>query len=345
MSEASKLVVYLELLARGEVESTALAGELGISGQEAENVWSALENLGLIGRTERASERIVPVSPEVALLRVLRRQRSLIEKHVQELQSLKEAVASLVDVYIPAVTAERPEIRVSVISGRNELLQAMNDLSDSAQEIVSFGYSGQLPPLLELRRTLSLDRHLLERDITVRHLHPQRHASAPDGGAYFEALAELGVDLRLAPLVPMDMVIADTNLALLPRDPEDPDEGMTMLRGARLVRPFAAMFEHIWRGAAPYVAGRPEKDRVRLSDEQAAIVQMLAEGLKDEKIARNLGVSPRTISRYIAEFMQRLRVTSRFAAGARAAQLGLLDSEPPRTDQYTTTEPPTGMAD
>ncbi|MEK8169960.1 helix-turn-helix domain-containing protein [Streptomyces sp. M19] len=36
------------------------------------------------------------------------------------------------------------------------------------------------------------------------------------------------------------------------------------------------------------------------------MVRMLAEGVKDEKIARNLGISPRTTSRYIAEFMQRV---------------------------------------
>ncbi|GAA3153008.1 hypothetical protein GCM10010521_46060 [Streptomyces rameus] len=334
MSEASKLIVYLELLARGEVESAVLARELGISEQEAEHAWSALEELGLIGRNERESDQIVPVSPEAALLRVLRRQRTLVEKRVQEFQRLEEAVASLVDVYIPAVAAERSEVQVNIVSGRNELLQALNDLSVSAQEVVSFVYSGPMPPLLELRRTLSLDRHLIERGITVRRLHLQRHFAAPDAAAYFETLADMGVELRLAPLVPMDMFIADTSLALLPLDPEDPDEGMTVLRGARLVRSFAAMFEHIWQGATPYAAGRPDKDGVRLTDEQTAIVRMLAEGVKDEKIARNLGVSPRTISRYIAEFMQRLGVTSRFAAGARAAQLGLLDPEPPSAEQY-----------
>ncbi len=335
MSEASKLVVYLELLARGEVESAALARELGLSDREAEHAWSALENLGLIGRIERKNELIVPVSPEAALLRVLRRQRTLIEKRVQEFQHLEEAVASLVDVYIPAVSAERSEIQVSIVSGRNQLLQALNDLSDSAQEIVSFVYSGPTPPLLELRRIFSLDRHLIERGITVRRLHPLRHATAPGGAAHFGNLIDIGVDLRLTPMVPMDMFIADTNLALLPLDPEDPDEGMTVLRGARLVRSFATMFEHIWQGATPYATTRTDRDGLKLTDEQAVIVRMLAEGVKDEKIARNLGVSTRTISRYIAEFMQRLGVTSRFAAGARAAQLGLLDPEPFGADRYS----------
>ncbi|MEK8169961.1 hypothetical protein NKH77_09555 [Streptomyces sp. M19] len=236
-----------------------MARELGLSDREAARAWSALDDLGLIGRTEREGERIVPVLPEAALLRVLRRQRTLADQWAQECRQLAEAAASLVDVYIPAVAAERSEIRVSIVSGRNELLQALNDLSDSARKVVSFVHSGPLPSLLELRRALSLDQYLVERGITVRRLHLQRHAATPDGAAHFRTLADLGVELRLAPLVPMDMFLADADLALLPLDPANPDEGMAVLRGTRLVRSFATVFEHLWQGATPYAADRPDR--------------------------------------------------------------------------------------
>ncbi|MEW2305073.1 LuxR C-terminal-related transcriptional regulator [Streptomyces sp. NPDC006655] len=333
MSEASKLSVYLELLARGGVEPETLARELGLSGGEAAHVWPSLEALGLIARPPGEGEQIVPVSPEAALLRVLRRQQALAEQRAQEVRRLEQAVGALVEVYMPAVAAERSEIQLSVVSGRIELLQTLNDLSDTAQDVVSCMHAGRVPSLLELRRDLSRDRHLVERGITVRHLQLQRHAATADYAVHFEALADIGVALRLAPVVPLHMFIADNSLALLPLDPEAPEQGMAVLRGPQLIRSFTAVFDHIWHGATPYPVGRRDKAAVDLTQEQTAIVRMLAEGVKDEKIARNVGVSPRTISRQIAELMQRLGVTSRFAAGVRAAELGLLNPEPSGQDR------------
>jgi DNA-binding NarL/FixJ family response regulator len=52
---------------------------------------------------------------------------------------------------------------------------------------------------------------------------------------------------------------------------------------------------------------------------------MLAAGMKDEKIARSLGISLRTLSRLLSEVMQELGASSRFEAGVRAAKLGWLD--------------------
>lgn len=52
---------------------------------------------------------------------------------------------------------------------------------------------------------------------------------------------------------------------------------------------------------------------------------MLASGMKDEKIARGLGVSLRTVSRMLSELMQEMGATSRFEAGVRAHRLGWVD--------------------
>ncbi|NEE20393.1 response regulator transcription factor, partial [Streptomyces sp. SID7499] len=49
----------------------------------------------------------------------------------------------------------------------------------------------------------------------------------------------------------------------------------------------------------------------------------------DEVAARELTVSVRTYRRYVAEIMTLLDATSRFQAGVRAAELGLLGSAGP----------------
>lgn len=62
-----------------------------------------------------------------------------------------------------------------------------------------------------------------------------------------------------------------------------------------------------------------------LTEQQTAVLRLLASGAKDEAIARNLGVSVRTVTRIVAELTSELGATSRFQAGVLAARLGWLD--------------------
>jgi DNA-binding NarL/FixJ family response regulator len=55
------------------------------------------------------------------------------------------------------------------------------------------------------------------------------------------------------------------------------------------------------------------------SDEDT-IITLLAAGVKDEAIARQLGVSPHTVRRRIAALCKRLGVTTRFQAGLALGQ-------------------------
>jgi DNA-binding NarL/FixJ family response regulator len=52
------------------------------------------------------------------------------------------------------------------------------------------------------------------------------------------------------------------------------------------------------------------------------MLELMAEGLPDAAIARRAGISVTTARRHITAIMKRLRVTSRFAAGAAARRRG-----------------------
>jgi len=54
------------------------------------------------------------------------------------------------------------------------------------------------------------------------------------------------------------------------------------------------------------------------------LLQRMADGSTDESIARRLGISDRQVRRRIARLLQRLGVSSRFAAGAEAVRRGWL---------------------
>ncbi|NHC16072.1 LuxR family transcriptional regulator, partial [Motilibacter sp. E257] len=58
------------------------------------------------------------------------------------------------------------------------------------------------------------------------------------------------------------------------------------------------------------------------------ILGFLARGVKDEVASRELGISIRTYRRHVSDLLRELGVTSRFQAGAAAAQLRLLAPAP-----------------
>lgn len=179
----------------------------------------------------------------------------------------------------------------------------------------------------ESEQTLDEDRRQLARGVRVRAMYGRRAASVPDMARHLRDRAELGVEIRLSPVVPMNMFLADENFALLPIDLHDLSAGVIIARGSALVGSYLALYEFCWHCATRYGEDSPaERGGDGLSEQQVAALHMLAAGVKDEEVARNLGVSLRTASRLLSEIMQELGAASRFEAGVKAARLGWLDA-------------------
>jgi DNA-binding CsgD family transcriptional regulator len=75
--------------------------------------------------------------------------------------------------------------------------------------------------------------------------------------------------------------------------------------------------------ASPRTAS-PVHDTNGLTPRQVEIVRLISTGLNNQAIAERLYISEHTVHRHVANILSQLNVTSRSAAVARAAQLGLL---------------------
>ncbi|MEN8654877.1 LuxR C-terminal-related transcriptional regulator [Streptomyces sp. 21So2-11] len=270
-------------------------------------------------------DRVVPVDPEFALMRMLRQQQDMAQRSLEESLRMHEAVESLLEVYLPTAGSSHSHIEVTAASTVDEMVQALYDVTDSARSTLRIAYAESSLPARLRRRLGPLRQQMLDRGVQVRSIRLRRDSVSPDTYAPFSRLAAAGVDLRLASVIPLNMVIIDSDYAVLPASDGKSCSSQLTIRGAPLVSAFSAVFEHTWREASP-LAPEGVRSSSDISNEQHTLVQLLVDGMKDEAIARTLGVSPRTASRMIADLMQRLGVTSRFAAGARAAQHGLLAS-------------------
>ncbi|MFF2149450.1 LuxR C-terminal-related transcriptional regulator [Kitasatospora sp. NPDC058190] len=236
------------------------------------------------------------------------------------------AVEELTRRYLRGGGAVPSEVEVEVLTGRSRIQQTLEGISDTVHTEIASMHPGALPTGDFLAAGLDRDRRLIEGGARVRAIYQQRFLSVPALAEYFHRQIELGVEVRLAAVVPLNMILSDRRLALLPIDPEDVDAGAILARGSALVRSYTALYDYCWHTSA--VLGRTEDYQHgadRLTDQQQAAIRMLAAGMKDEKIARSLGISLRTLSRLLSEVMQELGASSRFEAGVRAAKLGWLD--------------------
>ena len=99
------------------------------------------------------------------------------------------------------------------------------------------------------------------------------------------------------------------------------DEPRLLIRQRGLVEALMLLFELMWDRAAPVA----ELDRGEARpDLRRLLLLQLADGAKDEQIARTLGLSLRTVRRRIADLLIELGVDSRFQAGVEAVRRGWL---------------------
>ncbi len=97
------------------------------------------------------------------------------------------------------------------------------------------------------------------------------------------------------------------------------------MRSPAVLRNLRTLFTASWHGSAPLSDHRRLSERTR-SDVARRILLALSSGRTDEVAARELGMSVRTYRRNVAEITRELGANSRFQAGARAVELGLLSS-------------------
>ncbi len=132
----------------------------------------------------------------------------------------------------------------------------------------------------------------------------------------------VGWEVRLAPTALREAVIIDGRVALIQSGRESTGR-ISIVREPSVVRVLELLFAGVWTNAES-VAGQLRGDDLARSGTALRILEHLCAGRPDDAASRELGVSVRTYRRHVADLMQELGAKSRFQAGARAVELGLL---------------------
>jgi hypothetical protein len=156
-------------------------------------------------------------------------------------------------------------------------------------------------------------------------------------GLVEEAIDSLrhGVELRVVDQLPMKLVIADADLALVPLGVSSQGEpGAVLLHRSGLLATVEALFESIWTRAYPLElppagAGTEnvaELDSDCVTDLDRKIVALLLAGLTDQAVSTQLDLSLRTLQRRLRHLMDIAGVRTRIQLGWYTARNGWVDS-------------------
>ncbi|MDT8909927.1 DNA-binding response regulator [Amycolatopsis sp. PS_44_ISF1] len=144
----------------------------------------------------------------------------------------------------------------------------------------------------------------------------------PASAAHLREITRLGAQVRIAEQEINETILLDQRVAILAAETTPDGRSYTVLSRPDLVNGISSLFEVAWRAATDVAVYDLRYAELRQLTPQ--LLDLLASGCTDESAARTMNVGLRTYRRRVAELMAALGATSRFQAGARAREAGLL---------------------
>ncbi len=152
-----------------------------------------------------------------------------------------------------------------------------------------------------------------------RTIYPAQALDTPQGLQWLRSWSTVGEEQRLLPEIASEYAVFGDVGAVALRQWGDVASGYVLVRDPLLISTLSAYFDLAWEHAhaVPYAASVPGDER---------LVELLGMGLKDEAIARFLGVGLRTVRRRVAALMSIHGVDTRFQLGAALAATSAVGS-------------------
>jgi DNA-binding Lrp family transcriptional regulator len=297
---------YRALLAEPARTAAELAKALNRSPKITRRAVTELEELGLVTRAPGRPVRLLAARPDTAIdLLVARRQREL-----TTLQVNARALAAEMS------GPRQPDELLEVLVGQRAVGHRYRALVHGCErELLVIDRPPYAAPTEPAEEEVSIR---LGDDVVVRGLYAPESLEPPGALDAVKRAVEKGEQSRIHPKLPMKLAIVDRSVALLPLVLEDMVESALVVRKCALLDALVVLFELLWEQSSPVVPGPvPAQPDIRL-------LTLLAAGAKDETIARQLGISPRTVTRRVAELLDQLGARTRFHAGVLAARNGWL---------------------
>ncbi|MEV7673172.1 helix-turn-helix transcriptional regulator [Streptomyces sp. NPDC088752] len=315
------LDVYGWVLQHRTIEADAVAAGTGRTAQEVRLSVERLLGAQLLHRSPEDDSVAFAVAPDTAASRLAAPLEEEIRTRQREISGIREELGRFMPRYLQRRSVGEA---LEVLENVEDVRGALNRASDRCRlEVLTSQPGGGSRVPEAMQEALRRDEAMLRRGISIRSLYHHTARFNGPSQAYVAAASALGAQYRTAHELFGRLIAFDRELAFIPVP--DGSWGAVVIREPATVAYLCDIFEQAWDHATPFsnAVGQGLEEVAREIHE--TIIRLLAAGLKDEAIARRLGMSLRTARRHIADIMEELGAGSRFQAGVAAATRGLLD--------------------
>ncbi|WOX13211.1 helix-turn-helix transcriptional regulator [Streptomyces sp. N50] len=305
-------VVYRAILQQPDAGAGGWALLTGTTPAELREACNRLLTLGLLQPPDSMGG-LRAVDPRVAI-------RALIRRRETESELVAATAEEMATAYEAGLLREEPSRLIEVASGEGAIAARLEEMYARAEhEVCLFDTPPYLAPPAP---QVDLQADLLKRGIVSRGIYAATALEDPNVLSRAWNMVELGEQARVLPSVPLKLLVVDGRRALLPLTSSAAGGYCAVVVWhSAVTEALQKLFELAWQQATPL--GRPAGNG-ELSEDEQALTRLLAAGLKDEAVARHLGISLRTLRRRVSDLQERLGAASRFQLGMRAAQRGWL---------------------
>ncbi|MFI6320749.1 helix-turn-helix domain-containing protein [Nonomuraea sp. NPDC050556] len=289
----------------------------------ADKVSRQLDDLVRLGVVDEHSGEYLARHPAAALGRLIAERLDRLAEESRRIDSALGSIRSLIRDYDAGRDYQNGPFPVELVSGADVLYESVVGIAVQS-------------PRMEVLTAIPDDRTMLDfarkyadqwidaqrRDLlTFRAVIPVSTLPLPGVRDQLSRLMETGGRVRTLDRVPSWFLTAGAGAAGLPAQwgGNLPDHAYNfyLIRAPIVVGVMRSLFEELWGRAVPLPWGRR-------GDGMVQVIRLAAQGMCDESIARQLGVSVRTVRARFADAMAELGAQSRFHAGVEAARRGWL---------------------
>jgi sugar-specific transcriptional regulator TrmB/DNA-binding CsgD family transcriptional regulator len=302
---------YLVLLSLPSATRAELARRGGTGPNQLAASLVRLQARGLVRRLPGRPARYVAAPPDAAI-------EALVHDHELRLQRVRATTGELLARYRAGRLALDPANLVEIIVGQDAIAQRFRELQAAAtREMLVF----DRPPYAQ-RAGNAGQLAILARGVCWRAVYTPESLELPGMPEELGRLMAAGEEARLLANLPMKLAIADRSAALVTLTAETAQDQAAVIHRSTLLDALMVLFEQFWGQAVPLAPDDRRQDADGLTDLDRRILGLLLTGAKDDAIARQLGLSERTMRRRMRALFDALGVSTRFQAGVQAARRG-----------------------
>jgi hypothetical protein len=319
--------VYRRVLREPAETPQALAGALGCSAARVRRAVHRLVAARLLRPAPGTALGARPIDPRAGLGVLVRDRRAALD-------GIATAADQLGREYTAGQLRAEPTRLLETVEGREPTVARIEDVMRAAvREVVGT----DTPPYVAdgSEEVSEAEQTVLARGVRFRALYAAEVLDHPRLVARIAEMVALGEEARVLPDIPVKLLVVDGSTAVMPLagetrtprasgGPPTAERARTVIvSDSALTGAVQALFDLMWAQATPLrLGGESGLVAAAGDDDTAGLVNLLAAGMKDDAIARYLGISARTLRRRIGVLHDALGATGRFQAGARAAQRG-----------------------